>query len=424
MPSAGVARHPSSGGKIQHVVVVIQENRSFNNMFLGFSGAITAKVGRDSFGHKVYLKPVPLEAPWDLDHSAAGYFVSCNGTGSIPGTDCQMNGFNKEWIGCGQPSEPPCPSKYPEYSYVPHAESKPLFDIGHQYVLADKMFSSNLDASSFVAHQYLIAGQAEQSVNYPLSAWGCPGGPGDTIGMIGPNRQYPYGKPEVVCWDPTTLGDELDTAGVPWAFYTATINGDGKVWSAYQAINHIYNGKDWGTDIITPQTQFFTDVSNGNLRAVNWITPTYENSDHPGMKSNTGPSWVASIVNAIGESQYWNSTAIFILWDDYGGWYDPVAPAYVDYDGLGFRVPLLVVSAYAKQNYVSHVPYEFGSILKFIENLYSLPPLAASDTRAASPALDCFNFNAPPRTFVPIQSPYDLRYFKRQPIDHRPPDNS
>jgi phospholipase C len=239
---------------------------------------------------------------------------------------------------------------------------------------------------------------------------------------VGQQRQIPESY-EVVCWDPVTLGDELDTAHIPWAFYTATINGDEGIWSAYQAIKHIYYGKDWGKDILTPQTQFFDDVSNGKLRAVNWITPTWENSDHAGNNSTTGPSWVASVVNAIGESQYWDSTAIFVFWDDYGGWYDSKPPAYVDYDGLGFRIPMLIVSAYAKAGHVSHVHYEHGSILKFIEDTFGLPRLAASDKRANSPARDAFDFQKPPRAFVPIQSPYDRNYFKRQPIDHHIPDS-
>src|SRR4029077_11560653 len=108
---------------------------------------------------------------------------------------------------------------------------------------------------------------------------------------------------------------------------------------------------------------------------------------------------------------YWNSTAIFIMWDDYGGWYDHVAPAYLDYDGLGMRVPLLIISLYAKQRYVSHVHYEHGSILRFIEDQFGLPRLTASDSRATSPAADCFDFTQPPRKFVPIKASLDTQYF-------------
>ncbi|MBV8530846.1 MAG: hypothetical protein JO104_05975, partial [Candidatus Eremiobacteraeota bacterium] len=179
---------------------------------------------------------------------------------------------------------------------------------------------------------------------------------------------------------------------------------------------------DWNNDIITPQTQFFNDVSNGKLRSVSWITPTCANSDHAGCGSNTGPQWVASLVNAIGQSQYWDSTVIFIMWDDYGGWYDPEPPALKDYDGLGLRIPMLIVSPYAKQRFVSHVHYEHGSILRFIENLYGLPRLAATDRRAASPAKDCFDFSKPPRAFKVIPTVLGKEYFMHQPLDLRPPD--
>jgi phospholipase C len=418
-PAAARAHRATGSGsnKIQHVVILIQENRSFNNLFYGFKGATYAKFGYDSHGNKITLQPIPLETRWDVEHDSYGFVAACNGTGSIPGTNCQMNGFNNEWAGCGSR----CP-KNPTYAYVPHSEIKPYFTMAKQYVLADQMYASNFDASSFISHQYIIAGQSQSAVNYPGSYWGCPGGDGDKVDIVGPNRKVPDGN-EVVCWDPQTLGDELDNAGVSWAFYTATVNGDLGIWSAYQAIKHIYNGADWKNDVITPQTQFFTDVQNGNLRAVNWITPTWENSDHAGSSHNTGPQWVASVVNAIGQSQYWNNTAVFVFWDDYGGWYDPEAPAYVDNDGLGMRIPLLIVSAYAKQHYVLHVPLEHGSILKFIEDIWGLPRLAASDTRANSPT-DAFDFSKPPRKFKVIPSVLGRDFFMHQPTSHRAPDDN
>ncbi|HVR46567.1 MAG TPA: alkaline phosphatase family protein [Candidatus Binatia bacterium] len=410
----GGERGPSSG-KIQHVVIIVQENRSLNNLFYGFPGARTVRYGYDSHNKRVKIAPIQFETHWDVGHGSKDFFQACNGTGRIPGTDCRMNGFDKEYAGCG-----PCPVPHPQYAYVPGSETKPYFDMGKQYVLADEMFASNFDGSSFVSHQYIIAGQSESSVDWPFSAWGCPGGPSDKVAIVGPQRQVPDGF-EVACWDTTTLGDELDKAGLSWGFYTSQWDVDGGVWSAYQAINHIYNGPDWGKDVITPQTDFLDDVSKGKLRAVSWITPTCANSDHAGCFSNTGPSWVAQLVNAVGESQYWDSTAIFVFWDDYGGWYDPQPPKYLDYDGLGIRIPMLILSAYAKKGHVSHVHYEHGSILKFVEDTFGLARLSASDSRANS-VKDAFDFSKPPRAFVPIQSPYDRAYFMHQPVDLRAPD--
>jgi len=408
--------------KISHVVIIVQENRTFDNLFAGFPGADTQSYGYDSVGQKIPLRPVSLDTTWDLEHSSSGFIAACDGQGSFPGTDCKMDGFDKESVGCGSPGEPHCPDAHPQYSYVPHSETKPYFDMGKQYVVADRMFESNFDGSSFVSHQYLIAAQASSSVDIPEGGpWGCDGGGNARVATVTQQRQM--GGLISPCFDNETLGDELDAAGLPWAFYTSTVAGDGGLWSAYQAIKHVRFGPDWKKDVKVPQTRFFSDVSQGKLRAVTWITPTCENSDHAGCGSKSGPAWVTSLVNAIGKSKYWNSTAIFIMWDDYGGWYDHVGPKLVDYDGLGFRVPLVVISAYAKKGYVSHVHYENGSLLRFIEDRFGLATLSASDARANSPERDCFDFGKPPRKFVPIAAPMTQRDFELQPPDLRPPDS-
>jgi phospholipase C len=375
--------------------------------------------GYDSNGKKIALKPIGFSTAWDIDHSSTSFFEACNGTGSFPGTDCRMNGFNLEYVSCGA-GGPKCPNQHPQYAYVPHDETKPYFAMAKEYVLSDEMYASNFDASSFISHQYIISAQAESAVNYPAGLFACANGSGNYISMVTQERQI-KGR-EVACWDPTTLGDELDQAGISWAYYTSHVFGDGDIWSAYQAIKHIYYGPDWNKDVIVPQTQFFDDVSKRKLRAVSWITPTCENSDHAGCNSSTGPQWVASLVNAIGESPYWKDTAIFIFWDDYGGWYDPEPPALADYDGLGMRIPMLIVSAYAKRGHVSHVHYEHGSILKFVEDLFGLGRLAASDTRAKSPEKDAFDFQAPPRPFKKIPTVLGKEYFMQQPLDLRIPD--
>ncbi|MBV8066491.1 MAG: hypothetical protein JO113_00835 [Candidatus Eremiobacteraeota bacterium] len=421
LPAAATSAElsPHANRKIKHIVILIQENRSLNNLFYGFPGARTSGYGYDTNGNKITLQPVSLATKWDLGHDAADYFHDCNGTGSIPGTNCKMNGFMNEFIGCGG-AGPRCPNANPPYSYVPQSETMPYFDMGKQYVLADEMFASNIDGS-FVAHQYLIAGWAEKSANYPQTSWGCPGGPGDKVSMIGPQRQVPDGS-EVVCWDTPTLGDELDTAGASWAYYGVSWNGKPWLWIAYQAIKHIFNGPDWSKDILLSPNQFFTDVKNGNLRSVTWLTPTWPNSDHASNGSKSGPAWVASVVNTVGQSQYWDSTAIFVLWDDWGGWYDPQAPKYLDYDGLGIRIPMLIVSPYAKRGHVSHEHYELGSVLKFVEDTFGLPRLAESDKRAKSPAQDCFDFSQAPRKFKVIPSSHDVQFFLSQPTDNRIPD--
>ncbi len=126
------------------------------------------------------------------------------------------------------------------------------------------------------------------------------------------------------------------------------------------------------------------------------------------------------MVNAIGESSYWQNSAIIVVWDDWGGFYDNAAPPQLDYRGLGIRVPCLIISPYAKQGYVSHKQYEFGSILAFIEEAYGLPAgsigsIAQGYTDGRANSLDdAFNFSQQPRTFTPIKSKYPMSFFEHE----------
>jgi phospholipase C len=405
--SAALRTLESSGaGKITHVVYVVQENRSFDNLFQGYPGADTVSSGMNSSGQTITLQPSSLKNVYVIDHSAYAMFAACNGTGSLPGTNCQMNGFNNEGA-YGGPQNP-------EYVYVPHAESKPYFDMAHEWVVADRMFQSQLD-ESFVGHQYVIAAQAHSSVDLPYGPWGCEGGSGDFVATI--TQQRTGGSGQQACFDYTTLGDELDKAKLSWRFYAVRYGndagGNGGTWSAYQAVRHIFYGRDWKRSVVSPNWRFITDVHKGYLANFTWITPECPESDHLECGGGYGPSWVSAIVNTVGQSKFWDSTAIFVQWDDWGGFYDHVAPPFEDYDGNGFRVPLLVISPYAKKNFVTHVPYETASVLRFAEDLYGLSTLSAADKRAASPAADAFDFSKQPRPFVKIKAPYPAKFFIR-----------
>jgi phospholipase C len=414
--NAATSLAQTGAGKIKHVVYIVQENRSFDNLFQGYPGADTVSSGKTSTGKTIALRPVSLAKQYELEHSAQAMFTDCNGTGALPGTRCRMNGFEKEKVYGGQHDV-----KYPMYVYVPHEETKPYFDMAHEWVLSDRTFASQLD-ESFVAHQYVIAAQANSSVNVPLGRWGCAGGWYDTVQTITKARKV-GGPGQPPCFDYTTLGDELDAAGLGWRFYTSRYGSpsDGALWSGFQAVKHVYEGPDWAK-VTTPQTRFLTDVAKGKLAAFTWVTPICTNSDHVACGGGYGPSWVAALVNAVGKSRFWNTTAIFVQWDDWGGLYDHVAPPYRNYDSLGFRVPLLVISPYAKENFVSHAQYETTSVLRFAEDLFGLAPLSAADRRAASPAKDCFDFSAKPRRFVPIKAPKGPGFFLHQPPDYRQPD--
>jgi phospholipase C len=402
------ALNETGAGKISHVIFIVQENRSFDNLFQGYPGADTVSSGKDSKGDTLQLQPVSLSSKVSIDHSAEAMFQACDGTGKLPGTDCRMDGFDLE-------QAYPDPWNHPQYAYVPQSDTKPYFDMAHEWVLGDKTFASQLD-ESFVAHQYVIAAQADDSVDLPLYIWGCGGRKTDTVPTITKERST-KGTPIRACFDYQTLGDELDKAKLSWRFYSAVVGKDtntpGSQWSGYRAVEHIWNGPDWKKDVISPNWKFISDVRAGTLANFTWVTPVCGDSDHTNCGGGHGPSWVAALVNTVGKSKFWNSTAIFVIWDDWGGVYDHVPPPYAGRDGLGFRVPLLVISPYAKHGHVSHVQYETSSVLRFAEDLFGLRQLSAADTRAASPAKDCFDFTQKPRPFVKIAAPLPPRFFMR-----------
>jgi phospholipase C len=280
------------------------------------------------------------------------------------------------------------------------------------------VFASDIDGS-FVAHQYLIAGQSNAEADYPTGPWGCTGGPTDLVQQLGLNRVLKI-KRVSPCQDYQTLADEMDTAGVTWRMYAPPVPPTGStpdsIWSAFQAIKHIYQGPDWANDVISPPTQILTDVPGGTLAAVTWVIPGWTYSDHALSLSTTGPGWVAQVVNAIGQSQFWSNTAIFVVWDDWGGWYDHVKPPYLDFDGLGFRVPMICISPYAPQGVIAHGQFEFGSVLRFVENDFALAQLGHSDTRAKPADAGCLKYSQTPRTFTPFSTTFkraDLERIQR-----------
>jgi len=379
----GPGHRSPAAGVIQHVVFIVQENRSFNNFFVGYKGATTQKFGYNKSGARIKLTAMTLAATCDIDHSANAFFAAYD------------NGKNDGWDSESQN----CGANYP-YRYTQRSDVQIYWDMAKEYVLADQFFQSHLDGS-FIAHQYAIAAYANHEVNFPSSSWGCEGGTNDVVPTLNADRSYGPNVP--VCEDYPTLGDLLDTAGVSWRFYTPSLQS-WNLWSSYSAINHIYQngqGPDWLNDVISPETKVTADIQNGTLAGMTWVVPSWANSDHAGSGSKTGPGWVSSIVNAVGNSQFWNSTAIFIVWDDWGGWYDPVLPIYKDYDGLGYRIPCLMISPYSPNGSVTHVQYEMSSVLRFAEDLFGTGQLAASDARAADPADDpgAFNFSQSPRKF-------------------------
>jgi phospholipase C len=389
---------------IQHVVIIVQENRSFDNLFSGFPGADSATSG-SSHGQIVPLNAVPFEYGVDVDHTHPGWWTDWD------------NGKND---GFAHASSYPIP--YFPYAYVPQIEIEQYWTLARGYVLADRMFQSNT-GPSFVAHQYLIAGQSDDADEVPnaegVAAWGCDSPSGSTVSLVGPNgTDLPGPFP---CFDYQTIGDLMDQAKVSWKYYApSNTENQGYIWSAFDAIKHVRFGPDWAGDVISPETQVLDDIENGNLAQVSWVIPTLANSDHPLGKSKTGPDWVTSIVNEIGASKYWQNTAVFVTWDDWGGWYDHVPPPQLDEMGLGFRVPLIVVSPYARRGYISHQQHEFGSLLHFTEELFGLPSLGTRDA-VSDDFRDCFDFSQSATPYAPVQTNLSPEHFRHE-IPTGPPD--
>jgi hypothetical protein len=167
----------------------------------------------------------------------------------------------------------------------------------------------------------------------------------------------------------------------------------GAGWSPFEAIQYVYDGEDWQRDLSSPASNVLSDIADGNLAKVSFVVSPRRECDSP--EAYGGPAWVSTIVRAVRKSNYWANAAVLVFWDDEGDglFYDNAAPPQLDVMGLGFRVPLIPVSRYAKRGYVSHTQYEFGSILKFIEQNWNLPYLGggATDQRANSIA-DMFTF--------------------------------
>ena len=367
---------------IKHIVVIMQENRTFDNLFNGFPGADSAQSGM-SKGTVVPLSPVPLAGTYILDNSHRSWWKAWD--------NGQMDGFTQNFAGIGTPP------LYP-YSYVQSSDIQPYWALATQYTLGDRMFQSDA-GPSFGAHQYLIAGQSGEADEDPTSKfYGCDAPAGTTVALIGPNgTDLPGVYP---CFDYQTMADTLDANGITWNYYSY---GTSSNFEPFEAIRHIFYGNDFKTNVIAPQTKVLTDIANGKLAEVTWVTPDLAHSDHPASNSSEGPDWVASVVNAIGASPFWNSTAIFITWDDWGGWYDHVVPPVIDNMGPGFRVPLIVVSPYAKHGYVSHQVYETASFLTFIEKNFNLPNLGTRDA-TANDLSDCFDYSQAAAPYTPIKT--------------------
>ncbi len=448
----------------QHIILVVQENRTPDNLFQGlcpttnpsacstqpgpgqYNIQTTAWLDNTSPAGTTNPTAVSFGLGYDLLHEHSTFVAMCdlNASGA-----CAMDGAAR--VKCHSSAQP-CPKKA-AFGYVDNSTHavQPYLDLVHDYGWGNYMFQTN-QGPSFPAHQFLFGATSAPSAdddyngifaaeNTAHSTAGCAVEITTRVWLINPQgvefaKSYP-------CFERRTLSDLLEARGLSWRYYGSN-GGDWPdstalgIWIAPNAIKHICvpvgqkcTGTEWTSNVEFNPSAVLSDISNCKLRDVSWVTPDSFNSDHMLDPRNIhGPSWVASIVNAVGNSKctdniggtvysYWQDTAIIVTWDDWGGWYDHERPTIEAYPQggyqMGFRVPLIVVSAYTAAGYIHNRREDFGSVIRFVEKNFigatQEGALTFADARAMGDLTEFFNLGNPPRKFKPVKAPLSAKYF-------------
>jgi phospholipase C len=365
---------------------LVKENRTYDHYFGKYPGARGVTSGELSNGVSVPL----VHAGNNVDASLVN-----NGWGSAHEAlnNGKMNGFDKY---SGKTPE----GNYVSYSQYEGADMPNYWSYAWKFTLCDNFFSSML-GPSFPNHLYLRGAQAGGAIGNPrggpfgLAFGGCGSVPVPVVTVLDSSG---VAKDVPACFDFKTLPDLLVQKGLTWKEYLSDSTPIGFIrdLSFFSAIKQIRSSSQWESSVV-PMNQFFSDVASGHLPSVSWLMyiAHLSDSEHPPDGLCQGEDRTVSVINAIMQSPLWRSTAIFLTWDDWGGFYDHVAPPEVDMFGLGFRVPTIVISPYSKSGYVSHTLYEFCSILKFAEVTFGLRNLTRRDS-LANDMRDCFDFAQSP----------------------------
>jgi phospholipase C len=370
---------------IKHVVFLIKENRTFDHLFGTFPGARGVRVGMDGGVRRPLVRGTDQATYEDIPHCYECALLAWNGG--------RMDGFNQT-------------EAADRWAYTQlHRDQLPNYwRWASNNVLFDNFFAS-AQGPSFPNHLYSIAAQSGGANDNPRRK---PGLGSNTFGCDAPDEQLV----EVVdsegvvkrvrpCFDFLTEGDLLSRAKIPWSYYAAQEDQKGYIWSAYSAIRRYRENPERWRRHIFPVDRVVQDIRAGALPPVTWITPRFELSEHPEFNFCHGENWSTKVINAIMRSDMWKDTAIFLTWDDYGGFYDHQPPPQVDDFGFGIRVPMIVLSPYADRGRVSHELGEFSSVLRFIEDNWGLSTLTHRD-RDATPMLSAFDFSQTPRPAEPL----------------------
>jgi phospholipase C len=432
--------------KIKHVIVIMQENRSFDSYFGTYPGAVGIPM---SNGVPTACVPDPRNGCTKPYHDTAD--VNGGGPHGLGNSVADVNGGKMDGFviqrdeaqkGCKSPDDPACAlSGTPDVmGYHTAAEIPNYWQYASDFVLQDHMFEP-VDSWSLPEHLYMVsAWSAKCKTRSPMSCVN------DVVGPYGVNQfqqavdqELATGKTSIdLAW--TDITWLLYAHHVSWAYYVQT--GTQPDCSVDSAMTCASEPQNWQTPGIWNPLPLFGDVQqdhqmhnvqplgnylqaakNGTLPAVSWVVPSGDDSDHPPASVHMGQAYVTALINAAMKGPDWNSTAIFLSWDDWGGFYDNVVPPKVDANGYGMRVPALVISPYARLGYIDHQTLSSDAYLKFIEDDFlagaRLNP--ATDGRP-DPRLDIredgpilgnvvsdFNFNQAPRApvLLPTNPPTD-----------------
>ena len=444
--AASICSAATPARTFKHVVIILQENRTPDNVFgsnPNFEPGVDIQgFGFTSTGERVPLTPIPWVMCFDLPHGLLAWRNEWD-KGKMDGGD-----KNTYMAAVRDPTTCAVPP-LPEYKYVDNSRGQVqvYFDIAKQYGWANRMFQTNR-GPSYAAHQFFLAGTSAPTTFSKLFVSGnpdkepqdCTSPPDVRVAVVDENGDEDSNPPIYPCFEHPTLPDVLNGVGVSWKYYAESPHG---IWTAPNSIDHLCqaterngvkscSGPDWLNNVVIGSHRALTDIQDCKLAQVSWITPTEEESDHPVMTDGRGPPWVASLVNALGSHPpcpgsgevYWEDTLIFITWDDWGGWYDHVPPTRNGQPNgwgkgytYGFRVPLLVVSAYTPAGFVENEEHDTGSLLKFIETNFStgrIGPGFYADAYPNDTMQNYFTLQSP-RRFVPIHVAFNFKFFL---LDH------
>ena len=369
--------------KIKHVVVIMQENRSFDTYFGTFPGADGIPAGACVPNPETNQCVKPFHDPHDKNFG--GPHVASNATADIDGG--KMDGFiQEEQLGsrtaCKNNFDPACSLNQQQPDVMGYHDAREIpnyWTYAEQFVLQDHMFEPNA-SWSLPEHLFMVSewsARCTQAGN-PMSCQNALQNP-DSLGQS--RKQGSEKRPDYAWTDLTYL---LHKANVSWGYYVADGTqpdceddamfcnpkpqraGTPEIWNPLPFFDTVRQDGELGN--IKQLSQFFTAAKNGTLPAVSWIVPNGKNSEHPPALVSSGQAYVTSLINVIMQSPDWDSTAIFLAWDDWGGFYDHVVPPVVDQNGYGLRVPGLVISPYAKKGYIDHQTLSFDAYVKFIED--------------------------------------------------------